>query len=237
MKIVWKSLGVLALALCAVSASANEARTLELATDTVQVVSGLALKGMPPALLREAAGIAIIPHVTKVGLVLDERHGHGVVLVREPDGRWSHPYFITLSGRGIGLQAGIESTDLVLVFKTRQAVDRVLRGKLTLGHDASVAAGPLGHEVDRATTGSLFRTDVLSYSRSRGLFAGVALEGDVLRPDLHANEAYYGLKYCRPDEVLTRPGAGQPAVERLRGELIRLGGVPQPAVVVQPRKR
>ncbi len=219
-----------------VQASSPELKTIEQATATVRAVAGLALKGLPPAVLREAAGVAILPHVVKTGLVLDERHGQGVILVHEPDGRWSQPVFVALRGRGIGLQAGIEATDLVLVFKTRRSLERALHGQLTLGTDASVAAGPLGHEIEKVTTGPLLRAEILSYSHSRGLFAGVALEGDMLHVDLRANAAFHGVRNGRAEDVLARTGAVPPAVELLRAELVRLGSTPV-AVPVAPRGR
>jgi lipid-binding SYLF domain-containing protein len=233
-----KSLVAIALVLSAGTARADhhEMKTIELATDTVRAVSGLAVKGLPPAVLREAAGIAVIPHVVKAGLVVDERFGRGVVLVRTPDGHWSHPVFVTLTGHGIGMQAGIETTDLVLIFKTRKSIDRAMRGKLVLGTDASVAAGPLGHEIDRATDSPWLRAEIFSYSRSRGLFAGLALEGSVLHVDGAANDSWYETHGCRADDVLARRGAGRPPVELLRVELERLGG-PLVPVAAPPAPR
>jgi lipid-binding SYLF domain-containing protein len=211
-----------------VRAESQELKTVELASETVRALSGLALRGIPPALLREAAGIAILPHVVKAGLILDERFGRGVVLVRDPANGWSHPVFVTLTGHGVGLQAGVEATDLVLVFKTRRSLDRALHGKLALGTDATIAVGPLGHEAEKATDSLLLRADIFSYSRSRGLFAGVSLEGSVLHADLKSNDRFYGTRNYRVADVLARRGAGQPAVELLRTELHRLGGAPAP---------
>jgi lipid-binding SYLF domain-containing protein len=232
MKRLWKplvgSLVIAAACVAVVRASNNELKTLELASETVRAISALALKGVPQSVLREAAGVAVIPHVVKAGLVVDERHGRGVVLVRQADGSWSHPIFVTLDGHGIGLQAGIESTDLVLIFKTHKSLDRALQGKLTLGRDVTIAAGPLGHEVQKATNSPWLRAEICSYSRSHGLFAGMSLEGSVLHVDARANETFYNVRNCRAEDVLVRRGAGHPPVELLKVELERMGGGPLP---------
>jgi lipid-binding SYLF domain-containing protein len=144
--------------------------------------------------------------------------------------------FIALGGGGVGGQIGVESTDLVLVFKTKASLDRVLRGKgkLTLGGDVTVAAGPVGREAAAATDGRL-KAEIYSYSRSRGLFAGVSLEGAALVIDHKANEAFYGLRGCRPEDALARRLAAVPALEALKAQLSWLAGpppVPPPAVIV-----
>jgi lipid-binding SYLF domain-containing protein len=156
-----------------------------------------------------------------------------VVLVHEPDGRWSNPVFVSLKGGGVGGQVGIESTDLVLVFKTRKGVERALRGKLTLGGDLSIAAGPVGREAETAADG-LWKAEICSYSRSRGLFVGISLEGARMQVEGHANEGFYGLRGGRPAEVLARQGVLIPPVEALKAELARLSApaIPPGAVLV-----
>src|SRR5262249_49915713 len=158
----------------------------------VQALAAVPLKCIPPTLLQDAKGVAIIPHVLKASLLVGGRFGRGVVLVRQPDGTWSNPVFVTLAGGGIGWQLGIQSTDRVWVFKTSHSRDRILRGKgqLTLGGDVAVAAGPVGRQAEAATDGQLM-AEIYSYSRSRGLFAGLSLEGAGMLADAEANEAFY----------------------------------------------
>src|SRR5262249_21635012 len=172
----------------------RELRTVESAIETIEALAAVPLKGIPPTLLQDAKGVAIIPHVVKAGFLLGGRFGRGVVLVRQPDGTWSNPVFVALGGGGIGWQAGIQSTDLVLVFKTSHGLDRVLRGKgqLTLGGDVAVAAGPVGRQAEAATDGQL-KAEIYSYSRSRGLFAGVSLEGAGLLAAAEAHQEFYPL--------------------------------------------
>jgi lipid-binding SYLF domain-containing protein len=133
----------------------------------------------------------VIPRVVKAGLVVGGRRGHGLIAVRAPDGTWSNPSFITLTGGSVGLQAGVQSTDVVLVFRTRRGVDSIVHGKFTLGADAAVAAGPVGRDA-AALTDAQLKAEIYSYSRSRGLFAGIALDGAVLGIDHDANQAVFG---------------------------------------------
>ena len=148
-------------------------------------------KAIPKDLLQNAHAIAVIPDVIKAGLVVGGRHGDGLISVKTRDGTWSNPSFIALTGGSIGFQAGVSSTDVVLVFRTQRGVDSIVHGKFTLGVDASVAAGPVGRTANAATDAQL-RAEIYSYSRARGLFAGVALDGSVLSIDNTANQAVYG---------------------------------------------
>ncbi len=146
---------------------------------------------IPARLMRDAYAIAVIPDVIKAGLIIGGRHGLGLLSIKTPDDVWSNPVFIGLSGGSVGFQAGVQSTDVILVFRTQRGVDSIVHGKFTLGADASVAAGPVGRAANAATDAQL-RAEVYSWSRSRGLFAGVALDGSVLSIDNNANQAVYG---------------------------------------------
>ena len=157
-------------------------------------------KRIPADLLGSAEAIAVIPDVVKAGLVLGGRHGKGLLSVRAADGTWSNPTFVSLTGGSIGFQAGVQSTDVVLVFRTRRGVDSVVNGKFTLGADASVAAGPVGRTA-AASTDAQLRAEIYSYSRARGLFAGVALDGAVLSIDHDTNQLAYG-KSVTPRRIL-----------------------------------
>lgn len=181
----------------------HETATVEAATEVLQSMAALPLRCIPPALLQDAQGVAIIPNVLKAGFVFGGRFGRGVILTREPDGSWSCPVFITLAGGGVGWQIGVQSTDLVLVFKTRNGLNRILEGKskLTLGADVAVAAGPVGRQAAAATDAQL-KAEIFSYSRSRGLFAGLSLEGAGILMDYDSNEAFYQLRGGNPADVL-----------------------------------
>lgn len=193
------------------------ADTLRSASETLDAFQAVPLKCIPPALFAEAQGVAIIPNVVKVGFVVGGRHGKGVVLGRNPDGSWGPPVFITLTGGSLGWQAGVESTDIILVFKTHKGVERLLqgKGKLTLGAEAGVAAGPLGRQAGAATDAQL-RAEIYSYARSRGLFLGLALDGAVVLNDGDANHAFG--RQPRLEEVQ--------AAERLKVQLLAACGTP-----------
>jgi lipid-binding SYLF domain-containing protein len=148
-------------------------------------------QAIPGKLLENAHAVAVIPGVVKAGLVVGGRRGKGLISVRKADGTWSHPSYIKLTGASVGFQAGVQSTDIVLVFRTARGVDSIVHGKFTLGADAAVAAGPVGRTAEASTDGQL-KAEIYSYSRARGLFAGVALDGAVLSIDHDANEAVYG---------------------------------------------
>jgi len=147
--------------------------------------------GIPDALFDEARAIVVVPDTLKIGLVLGGRRGHGVVSVKRPDGTWSNPAFVKLTGGSIGFQAGVQSADVVLAFTSARGLESIVNGKITLGADAGVAAGPIGRNSAMATDGRL-EAEIWSWSRARGLFAGVALDGAVLSIDDKANEAVYG---------------------------------------------
>jgi lipid-binding SYLF domain-containing protein len=146
---------------------------------------------IPDKLLDEARAIVVVPDTIKAGLIFGGRRGHGLMSVKTPEGTWSNPSFVKLTGGSIGLQAGVQSADVVLAFRSDRGLESIVNGKFTLGADAAVAAGPLGRNAATATDGEL-KAEIWSWSRARGLFAGVALDGAVLSMDDKANEAVYG---------------------------------------------
>lgn len=218
------------------AAAGSETGVVESATEVVQSLTSIPESCIPPALIRDAQGIAIIPGVLKAGFVIGARHGRGVVLARLPDGSWSNPLFLTVTGASVGWQIGVQSTDLVLIFKTRKGVERLLegKGKLTLGGDLSVAAGPIGRDAQAATDVQL-KAEILSYSRSRGLFAGLSVEGAVMLVDTFGSERFYGVRTPRTEDLLNLRGPGLPlCVEQLKGALVQISGpvMPPPPVLV-----
>jgi lipid-binding SYLF domain-containing protein len=179
------------LATTAQASSVEQNDKIEAAVDILDKTGTLPEQDIPPALLRNAEGIAVIPSLIKAGFVVGGSYGKGVMTVRDAYGRWSPPMFIKLAAGSLGWQIGAQSTDVVLVFKTRRSVEGIVRGTFKLGADAAVAAGPVGRRGEAATDAEL-KAEILSYSRSRGLFAGVSLEGAKLDVDYDANADYYG---------------------------------------------
>lgn len=172
-------------------AGPREDAQAENAVRVLAEIQAIPESAIPDKLLDEAKAIVIVPDTIKAGLVLGGRRGHGVLAVRTADGGWSNPSFITLTGGSIGFQVGVQSADVVLVFRSERGLDSIVNGKFTLGADAGVAAGPMGRNASASTDGQM-KAEIWSWSRARGLFAGVALDGAVLSMDDKANEAVYG---------------------------------------------
>ncbi len=151
-------------------------------------------KAIPRAVLERAAGIAVFPSLVKGGFFVGGQRGHGVLSVRGKDGSWSNPAFLTITGGSVGPQFGVQAIDLVLVINETRGLEQLVRNQFKVGADAGVAAGPVGREAS-ASTDIQMRAKILSYSRSRGLFAGVTLNGSTIRQDRDANERFYGIGY------------------------------------------
>ena len=218
-----------------IAAPAEEARAL-LAVDVLNEMQALPELRIPDTLLRRAQGIAIIPDMARGALLIGGRGGKGVLLVRNTDGQWSNPAFITVGGLSFGWQFGVQTVDVVLVFTTRESIEGVTGGKLTLGADASIAVGPLGRQASGATD-TTFASEVYAYSRAKGLFAGIALDGGVVAMDRKANARFYQKPGVLASEILAPssplpPFSGQRvtiAVSKLT-ELARNPPPPRPSL-------
>ena len=170
-------------------------------------VMGTREAGIPEYLLRDARCVAVIPRVVKVGFIFGGRHGRGLLSCRVENG-WSRPSYISITGGSFGLQIGAQATDFVLVFSNERAAKALTSRKITLGGDASISAGPVGRTAEAATDAT-FRTEIYSYSRSKGLFAGLSLEGSSLNVDQEANDAVYESR-VDADELLFDAGGTVP---------------------------
>jgi lipid-binding SYLF domain-containing protein len=191
------------LALVAAGARADsktEAR-LDSSLRVFQQFSNLSEQSIPTWLLERAYGIVVVPDVIKGAFIVGGRGGKGVMAVRQPDGSWSNPVFVTLAGVNVGFQWGVQATDVILVLLSRQSVEGIAGGKVTLGADTSVAAGPMGRSA-AATTDATLKAQVLSYSRAEGLFVGVALDGSVISVDDRANASAYGVSDILASQIL-----------------------------------
>lgn len=146
---------------------------------------------IPSELLKITNGIIIVPKLIKAGFVLAGKRGRGIAMVKLADGSWSDPVFVTITGGSIGLQLGVQSEDLVLIFKNASTLQNMGKGSFTLGGDISISAGPVGRSSSAATDYKM-EAEVYSYSRSKGLFAGISLSGSSIAVDEKANENFYG---------------------------------------------
>jgi lipid-binding SYLF domain-containing protein len=148
-------------------------------------------ESIPEQMLKVTEGIIIVPRLINGGFVLAAKRGKGIAMVKLADGSWSNPVFVTITGGSVGLQAGVQSVDLVLIFKSRETLEKIGRGSFTLGGEISATAGPVGRN-STASTDYKMEAEVYSYSRSKGLFAGISLSGSAISVDSKANEAFYG---------------------------------------------
>jgi len=174
----------------AVHAQAREEGRLLYADQVLRDLRTQRDQAIPDRLLERAYGIAVFPDLTKLAFFAGGRRGHGVLVVRDKQGRFSNPVFVTMTGGSFGWQWGLQFTDIVLVFTTPKGVEGINGGKVTLGAGASVAAGPVGRDASAATDAG-FKAEVYSYSRNKGVFAGLALDGSVITIDDGANAAFY----------------------------------------------
>jgi lipid-binding SYLF domain-containing protein len=193
----------------AVAAERQDARLLT-STQVLDELLRMPEQNIPVWLLERAHAVAVIPDVIKVGLGIGGRRGKGVLVVRRDNGDWSNPIFVNLTGGSFGFQVGVQSTDVVLVFTSRQSIEGIVGGKVTLGADASVAAGPVGRQSSAATDIGL-TAQVYSYSRASGLFAGVALDGSALTIDHRSNEQFYARSGVLPSEIIRSDAPPAPA--------------------------
>jgi SH3 domain-containing YSC84-like protein 1 len=189
----------------AVAAPSREVVVVDSAANVLGEIMSIPGQSIPRSLLAKAEGIAIIPGLLKGGFIVGVRYGRGVIVTRDEAGTWKPPMFVQIAGASVGWQAGIQGTDLVLVFRTKNSLQNLMRGKFTIGAHASAAAGPVGREAEAATDATL-KAEIYSYSRSRGLFAGVALDGAVLSVDQSATNVYYQSAGASPNQ----PGQPSP---------------------------
>lgn len=217
MKLFSKILGaLLATSLLSLPAEAvtREEATIEQALLVLRELQAIPDTRIPDLLLSRAEGIIILPANVKVGLIFGARFGNGVMLVRNAERNWSNPVFVSTGGGSWGFQAGGQVSDIVLVLTTRDSVEGITDGKLTLGADASVAAGPVGRTA-MASTSITFDAEVYAYSKSQGLFAGVSLEGNGIFIGKKANKRFYDGEDSAAQILASKTAPPVPAPELL----------------------
>ena len=194
---------VLALLSCPVVAAA-QSNEIKRVTDSTAVIETLVRapdQGIPEHILDRAEAIVVIPSLVKGGFIIGAQHGRGVMSVRDrANNRWSAPGFVALTGGSIGWQIGVQAVDLVLLVMNREGIKDLLDTEFKLGANASVAAGPVGRQGEASTDASL-NAQILAYSRAKGLFAGLSLEGASLRVDRDANKNFYNSTVSTDDMV------------------------------------
>ena len=184
----------------------DELERLRNATIVFEEIMGAPDSAIPRAILEKAAAVAIIPNTVKVGFIFGGHRGKGVISARNDQGAWSQPAFLTLTGGSFGLQIGGQSVDLILVIMNRRGLEKLLQNEFKFGGDASAVVGPVGRDAE-ATTDLTLRAEIISYSRTRGLFAGITLKGSTIKADRDANERFYDYPYGSAQLVLDEEAA------------------------------
>ncbi len=201
-------------------AAESPASRLADATDVLTDMMKMSDKGIPQDLMEKAQCVVVIPGLKKLGFGIGGKYGAGFVMCRRPSGTgWSAPAAVKVEGGSVGFQIGGSEQDVVLLVMNERGVRKLLQDKFTVGAEATAAAGPLGREAT-AQTDAQMRAEILSYSRSRGLFAGLALQGATLRPDKEADRRLYGRDITN-SEILTGNVAAPPDAAQLESLLNR----------------
>jgi len=220
MKKVMFLLAMLGLGTLCWAGSAREDATerLENATTVVHEIMGMPDKGIPEEVLEHAKCMAVVPHMIKGGLIFGGKGGKGVATCRTANG-WSAPAFITISGGSWGLQIGVEAVDVVLIIQNEKGMQKLLSSNFQIGADASAAAGPVGRHAEAGTDWKM-DTEILTYSRAKGVFAGLTLEGASLRQDSDSRHAMYKSNVTTRAILLGKvpaPSAAEPFLAAIRG--------------------
>jgi lipid-binding SYLF domain-containing protein len=190
------------LAAGSLSAADEAVERQDTAAQVLEEVMGTPEKGIPLDLMQKAHCVIIVPGVKKVGFIVGGRYGKGVASCRGAGGKgWTGPSTVRIEGGSVGLQIGGSSTDFVLLVMNERGAEKLIESKFTLGADAAVAGGPVGRSA-QAQTDAQMHAQILSYSRSRGAFAGISLEGATLRQDQDDNRSIYG-KAVEPKAILS----------------------------------
>lgn len=161
-------------------------------------------KSIPLKVFQNAQAIAIFPGTIEISMFLGGKTGNGVMVVRKSDGSWSYPFFVKLGGAGFGLQLGFEKKDILMVFKSKDSVKKLMNDKITLGVDASVAVGPAGESAGKGTELN-FKSEIYTYTKTEGLFVGFSLDGSVMNHDYDQNIELYG-NNISPDQIVESDG-------------------------------
>jgi lipid-binding SYLF domain-containing protein len=193
------------------SQNGDAAHEIAKSTEVVQDFARMK-EGPPKGLVEKATAIVVIPNLVKAAFVAGGKHGEGILTKRDASGNWSEPVFINISGGSVGFQAGVSSTDLVLLLMRERDIDQVLDGEFTLGGEAAVAAGPVGRE-GSAGTDAHFDAPIYSYSRSKGVFAGISVDGSKLYLDKSENKKLYSDTFDAHAVMKMTPKAGTPSAE------------------------
>jgi lipid-binding SYLF domain-containing protein len=201
----------------------EEDERLKAATTTLTELAGGGDKGIPQDLLNKAVCAVVVPGLKKGGFIIGGKYGRGFASCRDGKGGWTAPAGMRVEGGSFGLQAGGAESDVVLLVMNKSGMEKLLKSKFTLGGEASAAAGPVGREA-QAMTDAMMHAEILSWSHSKGVFAGVSLQGSTLREDTEPNEHLYG-KDIKNEAILTGKVAVPASAKEFVGTLAKYSPV------------
>jgi lipid-binding SYLF domain-containing protein len=227
MKRMWVAALAATFAVSLMAADETETQRLKASADVLQEVMGTPDKAIPTDLFHKAYCVIVIPSMKKAGFVFSGKYGRGFASCRTDSGSWSAPAAMRIEGGGFGLQAGGSATDVVMLVMSKKGMDGILSSKFTVGGEASAAAGPVGREAT-AQTDATMHADILSWSRSRGIFGGVSLQGATLRADGDGDSALYGQKVNSKD-ILSGQEKDPASPDPFTSELTEYGGAQRAA--------
>lgn len=202
MKKIWLSL-ILGVCLSTSLMASAEEKLLDSSNALKNMIRDSKIK-IPEKVLSKAQAIAIFPSTIEISMFLGGKTGNGVMVVRRGDGSWSYPFFVKLGGAGLGFQLGVEKKDILMIFQSRDSVKKLMNDKITLGVDASAAAGPAGGSVGKGSETD-FKSEIYTYVKTEGLFAGVSVDGSVMNHDYDQNIELYG-NNIMPDQIIESDG-------------------------------
>ena len=208
--------------MCGAKSESSPQKRITEANEVLREIMRTKDKSIPQDLLEKAQCVGIVPNLKRAGFIIGGKYGKGVIVCRTANG-WSAPSIVRIEGGSIGLQIGAGETDLVFIVMNERGVDKLMKDKFTIGADASAMAGPVGRSAE-ARTDAMMHAEILAYSRSRGVFAGVSLEGATMRPDNDENRELYGRKVTQ-DEILRGRVKPPAEAEVLYAELNRYAPV------------
>jgi lipid-binding SYLF domain-containing protein len=217
---------------CSGTSETEQQVLVDRATLTLQEMVTTNVSHDPRDLLRRARGVMICPRVFKAGFLFGGSGGGCVLLARAGNGTWSYPAFYSIGSGSFGLQAGLQDSQVLLLIMTRRGLNAVLDSQIKLGASAGLAIATFGGGVQADTTAAV-GADIIAFAASRGLFAGISLEGSVMSTDTHGDQLYYGRPYAARQIVMDMQGVN-PGADPLRELLTRYGGPGAPAGYAQP---
>ncbi len=204
------------------AAADDDMARLKAAGEVLTEIMGTPDKAIPQNLFQKAYCVVVVPGMKKGGFIVSAKYGKGYAACRKESGGWTGPAAMRVEGGGVGFQIGVSETDIVMLVMSKKGMDGILASKFTLGGEVSAAAGPVGRD-STAQTDATMRADILSWSRSRGAFAGVSLQGGTLRQDEDADKVLYGEKVSSQD-ILKGKTPAPAGAEAFTAQLTQYGG-------------